>query len=110
MCLIITLFFILTLIAEVKLLGVFAANLGLGTMWLWIFASIYVGMSLMREQKELAVKQQQRMARGELNNPLDLMQPLVMTLSAILLIVPGLVTDAIGLVLLCPPVGRWALK
>ena len=109
MCFIVTLFVLLAGLLEIKLLGMFAQSAGAGNMWLWLLASLWIGFTLMREQREMSAKLQMRLARGEIKDPSELLRPLINTLSGFLLIAPGLITDLIGLALLYPPCARWAL-
>ena len=110
MCFIIAIFSVLFTILEVKLLGWFAESLGLGNMWLLMIATGFIGFNCIREQRHLSAQTQARMMRGEFNDPSELMLPLISLLSGILLLIPGPLTDVVGLALLFPPIGKWALK
>ena len=110
MCLIISLFTLLATLVEVKLLGLFASKLGTSNMWLLIISTALIGIHLIRDQRQLNAKLQARMMRGELSDPSELMLPIVSLLSGFLLLVPGPMTDFLGLAMLYPPVGQLVLK
>ena len=110
MCFIIAIFSVLFTILEVKLLGGIAQVFGPGNMWLLMIATAFIGFNSIREQRQLSARTQARMMRGELSDPSELMLPLISLLSGILLLIPGPLTDLIGLALLSPPIGKWALK
>ena len=110
MCLIISLFLLLATFVEVELLSIIASELGASNMWLLLIGTGFIGWRLIGEQKFQQQKMQERMLRGELTDPGQMMRPLISLLSGILLIIPGPLTDLIGLAMLHPMIGQRVLQ
>ena len=100
MCLIISLSLLLATIIEVELLSLIADELGAGNMWLLLIGTAFIGWRLIGEQRAQQQKVQMLMMRGELTDPSQMMRPLISLLSGILLVIPGPLTDLIGLAML----------
>ena len=110
MCLIISLSLLLATIIEVELLSLIADELGAGNMWLLLIGTAFIGWRLIGEQRAQQQKVQMLMMRGELTDPSQMMRPLISLLSGILLVIPGPLTDLIGLAMLHPVIGQKVLQ
>ncbi len=110
MCLIITLFTVLATLIEVELLSVIADQLGASNMWLLLIGTAFIGWRLLSEQKQMNQKVQMQMMRGELSDPSLMMRPFVLLLSGVLLMIPGPLTDFLGLAMLHPVIGQRVLQ
>ena len=110
MCLIISLFLLLATLIEVELLSLFAHELGAGNMWLLLIGTAFIGWRLIDEQKVQQQKIQMKMMHGELTDPSQMMRPLISLLSGLLLLIPGPLTDLIGLAMLHPVIGQRVLQ
>ena len=110
MCLLISLFLILAIYAEYKLLAALAGALSIGQVWILVIVTALIGLHLLREQRDINAKIQMKMMRGELGDPSELMLPITTLLSGLLLLVPGVITDVLGLALLYPPLSKVLLK
>jgi len=93
---------------ELYLLVKVGGIIGALNMVLWVFASAVIGMWAVRAQGQSAMLK----ARAEMNAgrvpQTSFLDGLLLFFGGILLILPGLITDAVGLLLLIPPVRRWA--
>lgn len=90
-------------LAEVTLLVTLGERLGFGVPFLLVVGSALVGTWLARREGVAAWRRAQaRLAQGAPPGP-ELVDGLVVLLSAVLLIVPGLLTDAAALLGLFPP-------
>lgn len=111
------LLFLLFPALELYLLVKVGSVTGALNMVLWVFVSALIGIWAVRVQgREAMLKVQADLARGDVpRNPF--VEGLLLYLGGVLLILPGLVTDAAGLLLLVPPLrrlaagrlGRWLL-
>ena len=79
-------------------------------MWLLTVATGVIGFMNIKDQKRSSARIQEKMMRGELNDPTDLMLPFISLFSGLLLCIPGPLTDVTGLLLLHPAIGKWALQ
>ncbi len=74
----------------------------------WVIVAAFVGMSLLRLHGVATLRRvQASLLRGELPAR-AMLDGMLLFLAAILLIIPGFISDAIALLLLLPPV-RWGL-
>jgi len=93
---------------ELYLLVKVGGIIGAFNMVLWVFASALIGMWAVHTQGQSAMLK----ARAEMNAgkvpQTSFLDGLLLFSGGVLLILPGLITDAVGLLLLIPPVRRWA--
>jgi UPF0716 protein FxsA len=93
---------------ELYLLVKVGGIIGALNMVLWVFASALIGMWAVHAQGQSAIlKARAEMNAGKVPQASFLDGPLLF-FGGVLLILPGLITDAVGLLLLIPPVRRWA--
>jgi UPF0716 protein FxsA len=92
-----------------ELAGLIAAGrtFGVGPVLAWVFASAALGLFLLRAAGWATLRgMQASMQKGEV--PLaDMLSGAAMTFAAILLILPGFITDVLGLLLLIAPLRRF---
>lgn len=104
------LLFLLFPALELYLLVKVGAETGALNMVLWVFASAGIGLWAVRAQGQEAMNR----ARAEIaagRVPQDnFLDGLLLFLGGVLLILPGLISDAAGLFLLLPPCRHWAGK
>lgn len=100
------LLFLLFPALELYLLVKVGSIIGAFNMVLWVFVSALLGIAAVRSQKQYSFEQMRAdMAQGR--GPQDsIREGLLLFLGGLLLILPGLITDAIGLILLLPPARR----
>jgi UPF0716 family protein affecting phage T7 exclusion len=110
MCLIVSLLLIFAVYAEYKLLSILTSALSLGQVWVLVLVTALIGLHLLREQRDLNAKMQMKMMRGELNDPSELMLPITSLFSGLLLMIPGVLTDILGLALLYPPLAKILMR
>lgn len=93
---------------ELYILVKAGAETGALNMVLWVFASAAIGLWAVRAQGQETVNRARAdMAAGRV--PQDsFLDGLLLFLGGVLLILPGLISDAAGLFLLLPPARRWA--
>jgi UPF0716 protein FxsA len=104
--------FVLYAAVEVALFVLVGQWLGGGALFLWILATAAVGVVLIRREGMRAVETM-RVAMRERRAP----EPSVpdrgfVTVGALLLILPGILTDVAGLIMVTPasrPIARWLL-
>lgn len=97
-------------VLELYLLFRVAAVLGFWTVLLLLAISASLGLRLLQAQSlSLWSTMQQTLARGE-HPTRELLEGTLMMLGAVLLIIPGFLTDLIGLALLLPPSRRWLVR
>lgn len=97
------------IVLEVWLLVQVGAAIGAGVTILWVIGSAVLGVALMRlEGVQVLVHIHNRLRRQELPTGELLDMGLVLA-GALMLIVPGFASDALGLLLLLRPV-RWAVR
>ncbi|MEK8090750.1 FxsA family protein [Thermithiobacillus plumbiphilus] len=103
-------FFIILGALDLASLVLVGRALGLGPTLLLLFGGIFVGSLLLRRQG-MAVWRffRQRQLAGGLP-ALDFLEGLVGLLAALLFLMPGFVSDALGLLLLLPPVRKGLLR
>jgi len=100
--------FLLFLALELYLLVKAGGIIGAFNMVLWVFASAMLGIWAVRTQGQSALlKVRAEMAAG-LPPQTHFLDGLLLFFGGVLLILPGLIGDAAGLLLLIPPVRRWA--
>lgn len=103
----------ITALAELYLLMQLASMVGAGVTILLVVFTAAFGLLLAKWQGWTAsLRFRQAMAAGRVPSA-EIAAGLMIILAALLLLAPGLVTDAVGLVLLVPPcrkaIGRWWL-
>lgn len=104
------LLFILFPALELYLLVKVGGEVGALNMVLWVFASALIGLWAVRTQGQDAMNRARAdIAAGRVpqNTFLD---GLLLFFGGVLLILPGLITDAVGLFLLVPPCRQWAAQ
>jgi UPF0716 protein FxsA len=106
----ILLLFVLIPLLELYVLIQVGSSVGALTTVLWVVASAFIGLALMRSQG-LATMQKAQMAMAQGQAPQDaLLEGTFIFLGGLLLFVPGLITDVIGLLFLIPPVRHYLIK
>lgn len=100
------LLFILVPIVEMTVLIQVGSEIGaLATVGL-VFLTAIVGVTLIRKQGlETSLKAQEKMRRGELPAS-EVAEGLMLIFAGLCLLIPGFVTDAIGALLLIPPLRK----
>ena len=94
--------FILVPVIELNVLIRVGESLGSWTTVGLVFLTAIVGVSLVRSQGISTLMQvQQKLARGEAPGQ-EIVEGMMLALAGLLLLIPGFVTDAIGLLLLTP--------
>lgn len=79
------------------------------TIFLLIAAGV-IGMNLLRQQSlSTLMRVDQRLQTGELPAA-EILEGFILTLTAVLLIIPGFITDMLAIPLLISPLRRWAVK
>src|SRR6478735_9429430 len=79
------------------------------TIFLLIMAGS-IGMSILRKQSfDTLLRVNQRLQTGEVP-AVEILEGFALTLAAVLLIIPGFITDILALPLLIPPLRRWLVK
>ncbi len=83
----------------------------IGTAWtiVWLIASFFLGLVLLRIEGVIKLMRIHRMLLAEEIPTRDLMDLFLILIGAVMLILPGFLTDFLGLVLLVPPF-RWGLR
>lgn len=93
-------------LAEIALFVLIGGEIGVIATLLWVVITAFVGLILLRMEAErgaVALRRGGPIGEGELA------VGLCRAVAAVLLILPGFLTDAIGLLLLLPPVQKIAL-
>ncbi|MBK8288710.1 MAG: FxsA family protein [Pseudomonadales bacterium] len=81
----------------------------LTTLFLLVMAGI-IGMNLLRQQSfNTLLRVDQRLQMGEMPAA-EILEGFVLTLAAVLLIIPGFITDVLAIPLLIPPLRHWLVK
>ena len=94
--------FILVPVIELNVLIQVGESLGSWTTVGLVFLTAIVGVSLVRSQGVSTLMQvQQKLARGEAPGQ-EIVEGMMLAVAGLLLLIPGFVTDAIGLLLLTP--------
>lgn len=104
------LFFLLFPALELYLLVWAGSVIGALNIVLWVFVSAAIGLAAARAQGQSAMlKARAELAEGRVP-PNTFMDGLLLFLGGVLLILPGLITDAVGLFLLIPPFRHFAAR
>lgn len=91
---------LLFVIAEALIIGRLTEAFGAGAVFLWLLATALVGVTLIRRQGLATLREvQAAQARGELP-AIDMLESLLRFFGALLLIMPGLISDLAGVALL----------
>lgn len=102
------LFVLIAIVAEI-LVWIFVGNL-VGSGWyvfFWFIAAFFIGLSMLRSSTAHIMPQMQQMQMtGGLDASGGMGQHLPRAIAGFLLLVPGLLTDAIAVLMLLPPVQR----
>lgn len=102
------LLFLLFPALELYLLVKVGGETGALNMVLWVFASALIGLWAVRAQgQETMNRTRAEIAAGRVPQS-SFLDGLLLFFGGVLLILPGLITDAVGLFLLVPPLRRWA--
>lgn len=81
----------------------------LPTVFLVVFAAV-LGVLLLRQQGFAALQRvQAALAKGQIP-AMELLEGMLLTLGGVLLLIPGLITDTLGFLLLTPPLRRWLIR
>ena len=79
------------------------------TIFLLIMAGS-IGMSILRKQSfDTLLRVNQRLQTGEVP-AVEILEGFILTLAAVLLIIPGFITDILAIPLLAPPLRSWLVK
>ena len=101
------LLFILAPVAEIWLMIDIGSVIGAGWTVLAIVATAIIGASLVRFQGiGVYTRLNQTAARGEIP-ALEMIEGLSLLISGVLLLIPGFITDAVGFMMLIPPLRHW---
>jgi UPF0716 protein FxsA len=91
-------------LVEIGLFVTLGAKLGLWLTLAWVVLTAALGILLLRGQSVGGLRLRRNLQEG-LHDPLSpIMHQVLISLAAMLLILPGFFTDALGLLLLVPPV------
>ena len=102
--------FVLWPIVEIALFVQIGGAIGVGVTILWVLASAALGLWILRRQGMAATADLQR-ALAEFRDPArPLVHGALVMLGGGLLVLPGFLTDALGLLLLVPPVRSLLLR
>lgn len=92
-------------VAEIILSIWLGKKIGGWMLLLWFVMAFFVGRQLMRSSTQVLVPQMAKMQSGQSPEmSADLLAAMCTALAGFLFIVPGVITDGIGLLLLLPPV------
>ncbi|WP_127471157.1 FxsA family protein [Thiomicrorhabdus aquaedulcis] len=106
----ILLLFVLIPLLELYVLIQVGGAIGALTTVLWVVASAFIGLALMRSQG-LATMQKAQIAMAQGQAPQDaLLEGVFIFIGGLLLFVPGLITDAVGVLFLITPVRQYFIK
>jgi UPF0716 protein FxsA len=101
------LIFILAPVVEIWLMIDIGSVIGAGWTVLAIISTAIIGGSLVRFQGlGVYTRLNQTAAKGELP-AMEMIEGMALFISGILLITPGFITDALGFLILIPPLRRW---
>jgi UPF0716 protein FxsA len=101
------LLFILAPIAEIWLMIDIGSVIGAGWTVLAIITTAIIGASLVRLQGiGVYARLNQTAARGEIP-AMEMIEGVFLLISGILLLLPGFITDALGFLMLIPPLRHW---
>lgn len=101
------LLFILAPVAEIWLMIDIGSVIGAGWTVLAIIATAIIGASLVRFQGiGVYTRLNQTAARGEIP-AMEMIEGMSLFISGVFLLIPGFITDAVGFLLLIPPLRRW---
>ena len=102
-------FILLPILEMVVLIEVGSAIGALNTVAL-VFLGAFIGIQVIRQQGfSTMMKAQQKMAAGELPAG-EMIEAFMIAIGGLLMVVPGFVTDFMGVMLLIPPVRKLLLK
>lgn len=95
---------------EIALFVVIGGQIGLWATLAWVVLTGVAGFALMRAQGARAVTDLRRVAAGVGDPAKPLADGAVLMFAGLMLVLPGFLTDAVGLALLLPPVRAWLLR
>lgn len=104
------LLFLLFPLAEIAAFVVVGSEVGVGTTLMLVLASMLAGIILLRVQGIGTLRRLQQATAGGGDPGRELVHGVMIVIAGILLIVPGFVSDLIGLLLFIPPVRDLAWK
>ena len=93
-------------IVEIAGFVVIGGRIGVLATILWVVLAAMLGIGLIKRHGLDALRRARDALRGGRNPTAELADAALVTLAGVLLLVPGFVTDAFGLVLALPPVRR----
>ena len=110
MCGLIGLFSLILVIVEFRLMGVVSSRLGGMNMLLLLFITGWLGLQLIRIQQHKSAHLQAQLMQGQLDNPLLIAESMVKMFGGFLLLIPGPVSDLVGMVLQLPGVALFLAR
>jgi UPF0716 protein FxsA len=108
------LFFLLLLLIGIPLIELYflirvGAEIGaFPTLFLTLFTALLGGLMVRNQGFSTLLRGRQSLDRGELP-AIEMMEGTVLLICGFMLLLPGFITDAVGFVLLVPPLRRWLL-
>ncbi|WP_257286449.1 FxsA family protein [Endozoicomonas sp. SESOKO1] len=104
------LLFILLPILEMVVLIKVGSIIGAWNAVALVILSVFVGIEVIRRQGfRTTLQARQKMSAGELP-AMEMLENLVIALGGLLMVIPGFITDILGMFLLIPPVRRWLIR
>ncbi len=94
---------------EIALLVQIGSQVGLAWMLVWTVGSAVAGLVLLRLEGIRGIVRIHKQLQAQVLPTRDLIDMAMIVLGALLLVAPGILSDAVGLLLLIPPT-RWALR
>ncbi|MFK0571428.1 FxsA family protein [Endozoicomonas sp.] len=104
------LLFILLPILEMVVLIKVGSIIGAWNAVALVVLSVFIGLAVIRRQGlATALKARQKMAAGELP-AMEMLENLVIAIGGLLMLIPGFITDFLGVFLLLPPIRRLLIR
>lgn len=72
----------------------------------WVFATLFLGLSLLRQQGRGIFQQMNSLQNGQVVGPELFLDEMALGFAGLLLMVPGLITDTLALLVLIAPLRR----
>lgn len=89
---------------EIGLLALFAARYGLGAVAIEVFGTSVLGILLLRRSGTRSLLELQARVQQAQDSPETMIRDLLRAVSGLLLVIPGIATDLVGLALMLPAV------
>ena len=104
------LLFILLPILEMVVLIKVGSIIGAWNAVALVILSVFIGIEVIRRQGfKTTLRARQKMAAGELP-AMEMLENLAIALGGLLMLIPGFITDFLGIFLLIPPVRRFLIR